>query len=136
MRSIEEIEGLSLEELEAIASDSRVEAPEGLQERIAAGLAAAEELDAEELDSEEHSKPVTSHRTIWAMAAAACAALVIAVSLPRQPKDTFDDPALAYAEIERTFAYISSKMDKGVTFAEEAESYLGRSSEVIARMNR
>lgn len=131
MRSIEEIEGLSLEELEAIASDSRVEAPEGLQERIAAGLAAAEELG-----SEEHSTPVTSHRTIWAMAAAACAALVIAVSLPRQPKDTFDDPALAYAEIERTFAYISSKMDKGVTFAEEAESYLGRSSEVIARMNR
>jgi len=43
---------------------------------------------------------------------------------PQEPKDTFDDPMLAYAELERTLNYISSKMDKGRDIATRAANII------------
>ena len=37
-----------------------------------------------------------------------------------EPKDTFDDPKQAYAELERTMSLISSKMQQGMELASEA----------------
>ena len=52
--------------------------------------------------------------------AAAAAAVVI---LPqRGPKDTFDDPRLAYAEVEKAFQTISDKMSVGAELAREART--------------
>ena len=51
---------------------------------------------------------------------AAAAALVL---VPHGgPKDTFDDPYLAYAEVEKAFQTISEKMSAGVEIAREART--------------
>lgn len=49
------------------------------------------------------------------------AGLSMAVVTFRTPKDTFTDPAMAYAEVERAFSMISEKMGGGVSRAGEAE---------------
>ena len=55
--------------------------------------------------------------------AAAAAALVV---LPqRGPKDTFDDPLLAYAEVEKAFQTISNKMSVGMDIVRDAEQTAG-----------
>ena len=47
------------------------------------------------------------------------------------PKDTFTDPMLAYAQIEHTFSYIESKMEKGLEIAAEAEPSLEKTNRII-----
>jgi len=63
----------------------------------------------------------------------ATAAIVLAVffSIPRQPKDTFSDPAQAYAELEKTLAYVSSKIDKGTAIARSAETKFEKVENII-----
>lgn len=58
----------------------------------------------------------------WAAPAVAAAALAAFFLIPSGPKDTYDDPAVAYAELERTFNYISQKIDKGAEIASKAEA--------------
>ena len=96
MKSIEDLEKLGWEELERSAMQDPAPIPEGLQQRIAASLAAkslAGEASARKF-------PV---RTVSFTALAAAAALAAVLVLPkwgtRQPKDTFDDPYLAYADL-------------------------------------
>lgn len=58
----------------------------------------------------------------WAAPAFACAALAALLIVPSRPKDTFSDPEVAYAELEKTFSYISQKIDKGAEIAGKAEA--------------
>ncbi|MBO6239161.1 MAG: hypothetical protein J6N50_10240, partial [Bacteroidales bacterium] len=58
-----------------------------------------------------------------AAALATAAAATLLVTLPeRGPKDTFDDPYLAYAEVEKAFQTISDKMSDGMQIARKAGS--------------
>ena len=66
---------------------------------------------------------------------ALAASLAVILSLPRQPKDTFDDPMLAYAEIEKTFSYITSKMNRGMDLASEAGPVLEKTALVFTTTN-
>ena len=114
MKTLEEIERLSLEELEQQAVREAAPVPDGLQERIRQTLAAREIAEAA------RPRPVR-----WipyaSLAVAAAAAAVIALP-QRGPKDTFDDPRLAYAEVEKVFRTISDKMNEGVALVREAEA--------------
>ena len=114
MKTLEEIERLSLEELEQEATRAAAPVPDGLQERLRQTLAARELADA-----------VRPRPTRWipyaSLAVAAAAAAVIALP-QRGPKDTFDDPRLAYAEVEKVFRTISDKMNDGVALVREAEA--------------
>lgn len=113
MKTLEEIENLSLEELEQKAAGAAPAAPEGLQERIRATLAA----DTVRQETLTRRPAGWVPWTTLAVAAAAAAVLI----LPQHgPKDTFDDPYLAYAEVEKTFRTISDKMSAGVGIAREA----------------
>ena len=47
-------------------------------------------------------------------------------------KATFDDPLLAYAELEKTFSYISSKVDRGLDLASAAEPALEKTAGAIS----
>lgn len=58
----------------------------------------------------------------WLAPALACAALAAVLVIPRNPKDTFDNPELAYAELERTFALISQKIDMVSEIASKSEA--------------
>ena len=113
MKTLEEIENLSLEELERNALEAPVTVPDGLEQRLRQTLAAREIAEA--------ARPRPVRRLVpFAVAAAAVAAVVL---LPqRGPKDSFDDPLLAYAEVEKAFQTISDKMSVGMDLAREAGS--------------
>lgn len=48
------------------------------------------------------------------------------------PQDTFDDPQLAYAEVERVLSSISSNMQHSVRGMEKADEIIGRQQEVYS----
>ena len=109
MKSIDEIEKMSFEELEAIASDGSVKAPEGLAAGVREMVAAAALRDG-----------LRAKRAGTALAIGVpsfvAAAVALALLLPsNSPKDTFDDPLLAYAEVERIMGYISEKTEDGIS---------------------
>lgn len=123
MKSIQEIERMSLEDLERIASDERIEVPNGFTQKIEAQII-AEDLRAE---------AVTPSRWIGI---AAAVAVIIGVGigifgLQNEPKDTFDDPYLAYAELERAFATMSQELRKGFEMADRSEEIMDKAAAVF-----
>lgn len=118
MKTLEEIEQLSLEELEQQATRTAPPVPEGLQTRLRTALAA------ESILQEASAQQRRAGRWIpYASLAAVAAAAALVVTLPgRGPRDTFDDPYLAYAEVEKAFQIISDKMNGGMAIAREAGS--------------
>lgn len=114
MKHIEDIEKMSVEELISIAEDMPVEVPDDLDKNISEALMAQTAL------ADIPKSAQTVRRLLYATTAAA-ACLAVFLTVRSQPKDTFDDPHLAYAELEKTFSYISSKVDKGLEIASEAE---------------
>ena len=145
MKRIEDIENLSIEELEQAAQGAPV--PEGLAERLQSALAAETFLQ------EEGQAPVVfavlakrrlGHQSagrllrtgiLSSLAVAAAIAAVVLLHTPSAPKDTFDDPLLAYAQVEETFQYISSKMSGGVNIVREAGPVAGKPKEIIRKIN-
>lgn len=122
MKKIEDIERMSDDALLEASAD--VPVPEGLQERIKATLAAAESADVR--------RPL--RWAPWA-AVAAAAAIAAAIVLPRPAlKDTFEDPYLAYAQVEATFQDISGKMATGVMLAENARTVAGKPIEIMNKI--
>ena len=114
MKTLEEIERLSLEELEQEAPRAAAPVPDGLQERLRQTLAARELADA--------ARPRPTRWIPYASLAVAAAAAAVIALPQRGPKDTFDDPRLAYAEVEKVFRTISDKMNEGVELVREAEA--------------
>lgn len=128
MKQIEELESLGWEELELSALQDPAPVPEGLKERIAASLAAETAVR----ESAGRRFPVRAASFTALAAAAALAAVLILPGLRQQePKDTFDDPYLAYAEVERVFQTISEKMVTGVDIAREAKPVADKTLDVL-----
>ena len=101
MKSIKDIENMSLEQLEAVSMDESIAVPEGFEARI---------------------KGAYSRRKVVRYAAAASVVIIAGVGLgiaqrAGQPKDTFDDPYLAYAELEKAFDKISASVNKSMDMA-------------------
>ena len=95
----EDIEKLSLEELRNMANDRSVVVPETLSEGIK-DIACAVSLM-------ENGKGTHVSPWLWGLIPAAAAAVIACVLLLRQPrqiKDTFSDPTLAYIETMRAFS--------------------------------
>lgn len=132
MKRKEDIERMDLEELEKIASDSSVPVPEGLHRRVEDALTAACAV-----------KSVPG-RKAWRFAlipaaVAVAAALTVGLnyqSASRMPADTFTDPQAAYAELERTFGYISSKINAGREMTDAALSQVDKASRIIDNINK
>lgn len=112
MKTLEEIENLSLEELEQKAAECAAPVPDGLERRLRQALAAREIADA--------ARPVRTRWIPYASLAVAAAAAALVILPQRGPKDTFDDPLLAYAEVEKAFQTISDKMAVGMDLVREA----------------
>lgn len=125
MKSIAEIERMSPESMEKISDDLSIQVPASvrqLAENAVMGASEAEELQR------------AGRRVRYVMfpaAAVLAACLAVILLLPRRPEDTFDDPALAYAEIEKTLEYISAKMDKCLEIASEAEPVLEKTTRLF-----
>lgn len=57
----------------------------------------------------------------WAAPAIAAAAAALILLIPARPEDTFKDPMLAYAEVEKAFSLMSEKIERGSEIASKAE---------------
>lgn len=129
MKTIEEIEQMSLESLEAIADDNSVKAPAGMKARLEAALVAESSI------KEKKARRVKWYAACGTLATAAAGAAIVLSVNASQPKDTFTDPLLAYAELEKTFSYISSKVDMGVSIVEDAAPAIEMPSHIIDKIN-
>lgn len=129
MKSLNEIEKMSLEELESVSLDGSVSVPEGFKERIQESLAAQRMID--DIGNESHAG-----RFVKAAGVAASAALLVGLGYgiarwQSEPKDTFDDPYMAYAELEKAFARISDGVNKGLAMAGESETVIDKVTSVF-----
>lgn len=105
MKRIEDIEKLSAEDLLRIGADESVPLPEDLQVRL--------------------PRPGRTVRG-WSIAAAAVMVGIAGWSLsrPAEPKDTFDDPYLAYAAVEQALMKTSAKMQAAAQKVYETENVI------------
>lgn len=130
MKTIDEFTDYS--RLKEIAGDSGICIPENLE----AGLKAQVEMLAF-LDE----KP-DKGRVVWKRVSGIAAAIAVLVGTGfgvtryvNTPKDTFNDPYLAYGQVEEAFSMISNRMEKGLKMAQEAESVLVRTNEIMEKIN-
>ncbi len=144
MKSIKEIEEMSPEELLAAASDQTVQVPEGFIGRIEDGHSAMMKVDALTEDEDSSSilhadSSLKRHHlkrgVLRFISAAAVVALIAGIGFGLlsndEPEDTFDDPRLAYAELEKAFATISNGIGRGVAMAEDSQRIIERTSEIF-----
>ena len=128
MKRIQDIEKLQEEDLEMAALGEDITIPAGLEERLKAAIAAKEAV-----------KPKAEPVRWIPYAALAVAAGFAAVAIIRHNgsgklQDTFDDPYLAYAQVEATFQKISDKMALGVDIAAKAEQTAEKPMEIINKI--
>ncbi len=154
MKRTEDIEKLTIEELERMADDESVAVPERLGENIENRILASEILRNESareeslttedgsgtLNSEKRSSSVVLWKRLAVIpaVAAAVAAVVIGLNLHRAsaaPADTFSSPEEAYAQVERTFAMIGSKASKGKSIADAALPKMQKTSKFIGHVS-
>ena len=131
MKRIEDIENMELDELESAALQEDVSVPAGLEDRIMASLAAKGILQ----EREEKAKAAWVPYAAVAFAAAIAALAVIPRSSTGRLKDTFDDPYLAYAQVEATFQRISDKMAAGVEAAAKADETAEKTIGIINKLS-
>ena len=130
MKTIEELQDLTWEELETAASKEAAPVPAGLQTRI------AETLAARTLAAEPARRPAARRYGYIALAAAAALTALVVIPRVSAPKDTFDDPYLAYAEVEKAFQSISEKMNAGVDLAREVKPVAEKPLNVLEKINK
>ena len=131
MKQMEEFTDMSL--LKAIAGDKEISVPERLEDDIRATLNMMSFLN-----EEEPAKKVSIFSRVAGIAASVILLAGIGLGINHfasAPKDTFTDPYLAYAQLEETFALISSKMDKGLSMAQEAGTVIVRTNEIMEKIN-
>lgn len=117
MKSLKDIEQITTEELEAISLDEKIAVPHDLDHKI-------------------RSRIFGKKKKIYSMISVAAAIAVIVTCLGisvrnNEPKDTFDNPYLAYAELEKAFATMSEGMKKGMDMVETSESVIKKSTEIF-----
>lgn len=131
MKSSKDIENMSLEQLEAASMDENISVPDGFTSRLGDGLEVLERL------TEDESRKAGRVRMVRVLSAAAAAALLVGAGLglsgrQDEPEDTFTDPYLAYAELEKAFAIMSGEIHKGLAMAEKSEEIIDRTSSVFS----
>lgn len=114
MKSIDEISRLSAEDLERISLDESIPVPEELPARVQAAV----------------RQPARRWVLPAGIAAAFATLLAVGLTLTRNPEpvDTFDDPYLAYAQVEAVFAKISGTVAYGAEKVSQSEQTLDKLS--------
>ena len=107
MKRIEDIEKLSMADWERIGADESIPVPEDLQLQL----------------------PSRRPAVIWSVAAsvAVVAGIGLGVLLHTpQPKDTFQDPYLAYAAVEQAFSRMGETVSKSAEILAEKENEIDK----------
>ena len=141
MKRIEDIENMSLDSLLQKAREADIDVPADLEEGI------AERLDEERVKT---GKPRLGLSIAAAVAAVAASVLMVrsvdsgapadpvptsmnslVAGVSAEPEDTFDDPELAYAAVERALGMFSEVLSGGASEAMESEAHFTRTREQI-----
>ena len=130
MKSLKELEDSSLGQLEAVAQDEAITVPEGFRQRLEAELDAQNKLET----MKEEPRKI---RLAPVIGVAASVLLLIGIGLgiarwQSEPKDTFTDPYLAYAELEKAFSTMSEGMNKALAMADKSETIIDRATSVFS----
>ena len=130
MKSLKEIEDISLEQLDAVSQDEAIAVPEGFRQRLEAELESQRRLET----LKEEPRKI---RLVPVIGVAASVLLLIGIGLgiarwQSEPKDTFTDPYLAYAELEKAFTTMAEGMQKGFSMAEKSEEIIDRTISVFS----
>lgn len=125
---------MSLEQLEAVSMDESITVPDGFAARMKENADAA--VTAGLLTGNE-SEGQGRRKVVRYVAAAASVVIMAGVGYgiaqwQSQPKDTFDDPYLAYAEVEKAFAKISSSINRSLAIAGETEQVIEKATSVFS----
>jgi hypothetical protein len=116
MKTIDEIEKLSLEDLERISMDESIPVPEDLGSKL------------------------TKRTSLWFISIAASLLIVAGIGLTwfnrsKPLEDTFDDPAVAYAMLENTLMRFSDSVEISVKSVEKSRDILHKPTEVLSVIN-
>jgi hypothetical protein len=118
MKRIEDIEKMTAEELEAVADDRS----------IPAGKAGANEVIAKlEIAEEASGRSPRKVYISWISGIAATFIVMLGIGFAlgnRGLKDTFDDPALAYAQVQEVFRQIGSGVQQGKAAVDESSQMI------------
>lgn len=118
MKRIEDIEKMTAEELEAVADDRS----------IPAGKAGANEVITKlEISEEASGRSPRKVYISWISGIAATFIVMLGIGFAlwnRGPKDTFDDPALAYAQVQEVFRQIGSGVQQGKAAVDESSQMI------------
>ena len=131
MKRLEDIERLSMADLERIAADDSIKVPDTLKRDIAITARALEMAGKEETPAK--SRATRKWYSLYSYPAAAIAIIAVGLSLTFHgtPKDTFDDPQMAYIQMEQVFGFISEKMNSGMDIANTAEPVFEKTINVL-----
>lgn len=112
---------------------NKFEVPEDLGKMIESSVAAAAFVEGEKART-----GLRRHAGVLlpSLAVVAAAVVLVLVMSPGRLRDTYDDPVLAYAEIEKTFSYISSKVDMGMEMVEGAGPVIETTGDVLRTINK
>ena len=130
MKSVKDMENMSLEQLEAVSMDENIMVPEGFAERLKEDIGTLERLT----ENEPHKAGHVRTLRIASIAAAVALLAGVGFGIARwhsEPKDTFDDPYLAYAELEKAFARVSDGMQRGLAMVEESEAAMDKVTSIF-----
>lgn len=121
---------MGLEQLEAVSMDRNIPVPDDFAERLKKDIGTLERLTADDTEN------VRRVRAVRIISTAAAAALLVGTGFgiarwQSEPKDTFDDPYMAYAELEKAFATMSGGMQKALAMAEESEAALDKVTSIF-----
>lgn len=118
---------MTVSELEKIASATQIDVPTDLESSIEELTDSLEAV--RQLTGKEKKRPV-----LWAGIAASAvifAGIGAGHSLLSGPKDTFDDPTLAYAEAQKAMQMIADALDSGADKANEAIASFERPKDIL-----
>ncbi len=118
MKTLDEITRLSAEDLERISLDESIPVPEELSGKVQEAVRAAA--------AGERSRNLRRALPIAGIAAALAVVVTLGLTRNPEPKDTFDDPYLAYAEVEKVFSKISGTVAYGAEKVNESEMTLDK----------
>ena len=138
MKKIEEIEKMDLKELESISKDTTIKVPESLESDLKLNYAAAKAIS-KVLDKDSHERK-TLRKSRWIASIAASFILVAGLGIAfavhqSSPRDTYDDPMLAYAELNKVFTKASKTMNYGNSKVEKVQEKVEHPIELLNKLN-
>lgn len=136
MKSLKEINSLSLEELERVASERVKDSPESFEKECEALIDRVENASKLLVYINKRRRPVYVSAGVAAVLVLALGIGIMMKKNTALPKDTFDDPVLAYIEVSKTLEMLAGNMNKGVRGVSISQELLEMPSGIINEKNK